>query len=58
MTRRVVRFTVAVVVEDHGEFDEQYVADAIYHGLKIANVALAQLADGLVRTLSLGCRSR
>ena len=37
MTRKVVRFTVDVVVEDHGEFDEQYVADAIYQGLQIAN---------------------
>ena len=37
MTRKVVRFTVDVVVEDHGEFDEQYVADAIYEGIRIAN---------------------
>ena len=37
MTRKVVRFTVDVVVDDHGEFDEQYVADAIYQGLNIAN---------------------
>lgn len=37
MTRKVVRFTVDVVVEDHGEFDEQYAADAIYQGIKVAN---------------------
>lgn len=37
MARKVVRFTVAVIVEDHGEFDEQYVANAIYEGIRIAN---------------------